>query len=211
MEVIQQFQNPAYTYERTRTGEGERSMSNNIDALFAGMAKADASGRGGSMDVGLYTVETKNILVKKGQDPKKPGDIFIVEFTVVESDNEKHKPGTSGSWVLRFAWPATFGHITKFLYACLANTDPDAWAQTKANLDDPAKRELAERYARAICGSDTAKKELGAEYEDGMFLGVRLKLETKLQKTSPKPGQPLGGDFTAYFWGPGEDADSAAA
>jgi hypothetical protein len=171
-----------------------------IDSVFAGMAKADASGRGGNMDVGLYVVETRNILVRPGKDPKKPGNIFVVEFDVLESTSERHKPGSSGSWVLRFAWPATLGHITKFVYAALGNVDPEGWALTKANLDDPAKRELAERYTRAMCGSDKAKAELGDEYEDGMFLRQRLRLETKMQKTAPKPGQPEGGDFTVYNW-----------
>ena len=172
----------------------------NIDALFSGMAKADASSRGGKVEVGLYTVELKNILVKEGRDPKKPGSIFVAEFTFIESDNPNHKPGTTGSQVLRFAWPATFGHITRLVYAILGNSDPEAWAPTKANLEDPAKRELAEKYVRAMCGSESAKRELGAEYEDGAFLGVRLRLETKLQKTAPKPGQPDGGDFTSYIW-----------
>lgn len=169
----------------------------NIDALFEGMAKADTSGRGGHMHPGVYVVRTKNILVKEGRNPKKPGNSFIVEFEIVETcDAEKHKIGSSGSWVQKVTWPAFFGNVTKFVYACLATTDPDAWAQTKENLGDPEKRVLAEVYARAMCGSDAAKRELGSEWEEGVFLGLDLRLETALEKTS------TGGDFTAYKWGP---------
>jgi hypothetical protein len=178
-----------------------------IDQLFSGMAKADASGRGTFMKPGLFVVETKSIFVKDGFKGKS----FIVEFTIVESNTAEHKPGTAGSWILKFKWPATFGHITRFVYALLANADPELWRPTKENLDDPQKREIAELYARAMCGSDTAKKELGEEYADGMFIGQKLKLETTMQKTNPKPGQPEGGDFTAYSWAPFVEAEKAAA
>jgi hypothetical protein len=173
-----------------------------IDALFAGMAKADASGRGGFTDPGVYEVKTKNIFAKHGHK----GRSFIVEYEFTRSNNEKHKVGSSGSWVLKFEWPATFGHITRFVYA-LIGLDP----ADKKNLDDTAKRELAEKYAAAMCGSEKAKAALGAEYEDGMFIGQRLKLETSMQRTNPKPGKPEGGDFTAYAWAPPGPAPAAGA
>jgi len=166
-----------------------------IDDLFAGMAKADANGRGGNTQPGLYEVEIGEAFVKKGQNPKKPGDSFIVKFTFVESNNDAHPPESSSSWVLKFTWPATFGHITKFVYALLDAIDPEGdWEATEANLKNKEKRELAEKFARAMCQSDTAKKELGDLWEDDMFKGVKLRLETKMAKTGS------GGDFTEHYW-----------
>lgn len=169
-----------------------------IDKLFEGMAKADVNGRGNYMKEGIYTVEMKNIFVKKGTNPKKPGDSFIVEFTILESNNAAHVVGTSGSWVLKFSWPATFGHITKFVMALLGE-DPGI----KANIDNPELRETVARYTRAVCGSDLAKKELGADWEDGIFNGAQLKVECSAQTTSS------GGPFTAFAWSP--IAETAAA
>lgn len=169
-----------------------------IDALFSGMAKADANGRGGNMKPGLYTIKTKNILTKKGQNPKKPGDSFIVEFEIIESNNEAHAAGSSASWVQKVTWPAFFGNVTKFVYSLLD------WEVTKETLDDKSKRETAEKYARAMCGSEKAVTELGDEYEAGMFLKQTLKLETVMEKTS------TGGDFTAYKWS-SVDAQAALA
>lgn len=176
-----------------------------IDSLFAGMAKADASGRGGNMGPGLYTVETKNILVKKGQNPKKPGDSFIVEFTILESNNEAHAIGSSGSWVQKTIWPSFFGNVTKFVYALLGNIDSEGWAATVENLKDEKKRTTAEQYARAMCGSDKAIKELGEEYEQGMFSKQKLKIEIVMEKTTS------GGDFTAYKWSSAPETAAAVA
>jgi hypothetical protein len=173
-----------------------------IDKLFDGMAKAEIFGRGNYMSEGLYIVETKNLFVKDGFKGKS----FVAEFTIVESNNEKHAVGTSGSWVLKFTWPATFGHITKFVTALLGY-DPNQ----KANQDDPKIRKQVELVTRAACGSDAAKKELGPDgYEEGMLNGIRLRLECSMQKTAPKPGKPEGGDFTSYAWSPiAPEADAA--
>ena len=172
-----------------------------IDKLFGGMAKAEIFGRGNYMSEGLYVVQTKNIFVKDGYK----GQSFIAEFEILESNNEKHAVGSSGSWVLKFKWPATFGHITRFVMALLG------YADTKANQDDPEIRKQCELVARAVCGSEVARKELGAEYEEGMLTGIKLKLECVMQKTAPGPGKPLGGDFTAYTWSILDAAETSAA
>lgn len=166
-----------------------------IDRLFGGMAKAEIFGRGKNMAEGLYKVQIKNIFCKEGKNPRKPGDSFIVEFTILESSKpDAHAPGSSGSWVLKFTWPATFGHITRFVFAMLG------WEPTDEALKNPRNRELAELYARAVCGSLAAKQQLGAEWEEGMFNGIQLGLETMLQSTDK------GGNFTAYAWSPLQEA-----
>ncbi len=169
-----------------------------IDQIFKGQAEADVFGRGNYMQPGVYVVETKNLFVKNGFK----GNSFIAEFTIIESSNPAHAPGTTGSWVLKFAWPATLGHITKFVMACLG-VEP-----TKENLDNPKIRKQVEVVTRASCGSDTARAELGAKYQPGMLNGIRLQLECSLQKTNPKPGKPEGGDFTSYSWSPVQSDDN---
>lgn len=177
-----------------------------IDALYKGMADADANGRGGNTKPGLYEVEIGDILTKQGQNPKKPGNSFITKFTFVKSNCADHEAGSTSSWVLKFTWPATFGHITKFVYALLDAIDPEGgWEATEENLKDKSKRKTAEQFARAISGSETAPKELGELWQPGMFKGVRLCLETKMGKTSS------GGDFTEHYWSAPKKAEKAAA
>jgi hypothetical protein len=177
----------------------ERNVAD-IDKLFGGMAKAEIFGSGNFMGPGVYTVKTKNILVKDGFK----GQSFIAEFEILESNNEKHAPGSSGTWILKFKWPQTFGNITKFVMALLG------YEPTAANQNNSELRELVACIARAACGSDGAKQELGANYQDGMLHGVTLKLECTATKTAPKPGQPQGGDFTVYSWSPLVDVAAVA-
>ncbi len=159
-----------------------------IDQILSGMAKAEIFGSGNYMSPGLYTVETKRVFVKDGFK----GKTFVAEFTVLESNNPKHTPGSSGSWVLKFEWKATFGHITKYVAAILGLDPNDKKVQA-----DPAIRQQIELIVRAACGSDIAKKELGEEYEEGMLEGVQLRLECSTQQTVGKKQ-----DFTVYNWTP---------
>ncbi len=158
-----------------------------IDKLFDGMAKAPINGRGTFLTPGLYTVKLKNIFVKEGFKGKS----FITEFEIVTSNNDEHKPGSTRSWVLNFGKAQTFPDITKFMMACLGE-DP----AVKANQDDAGLKALAELFARAVCGSDTAPKELGEDYRPGMFEGRELKLECTPYVTK------AGTDFTVHAWSP---------
>ena len=158
-----------------------------IDQLFNGLAKAQINGRGTFMSEGLYIVDIQNIFVKEGFKGKS----FIAEFTIVESNNDDHKPGVTRSWVLNFSKQQTFPDISKFMMALLGD-DPSV----KANQENPEIRKAGELYARATCGSPTAKSELGAKYEEGMFKGARLRLECTEIKT--KANTP----FTVHAWSP---------
>ncbi len=152
------------------------------------MAKAEIFGAGNYMEEGLYVVETKNVFVKEGFKGKS----FIFEFTVIESNNAAHAPGTSGSWVLKF----TFGNITRLVMALLG------YENTKENQQNETIRKEVELIVRAACGSDTAKKELGDVYSDGMLIGIRVKLETTKRKTAPTTEKPQGGVHTNHDWSP---------
>ena len=171
-------------------------MSASIDQLFAGMAKAEINGSGTYMDDGLYVVETKNIFVKKGTNPQKPGDSFIAEFTVIESNNPKHAVGSSGSYVLKFSNIFAMGNIVEFVMALLG------YENTKENQKNEEIRKEVDLVTRATCGSDAAKKELGDLYEEGMLRGIRVRLECTKKPTAPKPGKPDGGVFTVHKWSP---------
>lgn len=164
-----------------------------VDTLFSRIDTAEIFSSGNYMHEGVYVVETKNILVKDGHK----GQSFIVEFTILESSNEQHKVGTTGSWIVKFAWKQTFGNITKFVMALLGKNPNDKKLQ-----EDPKLRGEIGQIVRAVCGSDAAKKELGAAYEEGMLYGIPLRLECSQTKTQPKPGKPEGGDFTVYTWSP---------
>ncbi len=167
----------------------------NIDTLFGNMAKAEINGSGTYMDTGIYVVETKNIFVKEGRNPAKPGDAFICEFTVLETNNPKHEVGSTGSFVLKFSNPYAMGNIVELVMALLG------YDNTRANQTDPDIRKEIDLVTRAACGSDSAKSELGENYEEGMLHGIKVLLECTKKPTLPKAGKPAG-EFTVHKWTP---------
>ncbi len=167
-----------------------------IDKLFGNIATTEINGSGTYMGDGLYLVETKNIFVKNGSNPAKPGDSFIAEFTVLESDNPEHKPGSTGSYVLKFSNPYAMGNIVEFVMSLLG------YENTKANQKDPAIRKEVDLVTRAACGSEAARKELGDSYVDGILHGITVRLECRKKPTKPSLGKPEGGVFTVHKWSP---------
>jgi hypothetical protein len=163
-----------------------------IDQLFAGMANAPMFGRGNYMAEGVYLVEITNVFVK----PRfKGGNVFIAEFKILESNNEKHKVGTTGSWCPKIELPNTFGDIKSLMFAA-SGTDPKAVKQ-----EDTAAHGQASLLARAACGSEAAKKELAAlGVDDPSIVGCQVRLECTQTKTRENR------DFTRYTWSPAEAA-----
>lgn len=173
-------------------------MSIDVEKLFSGMADADIHGKGSWMSEGLFTIEIKNIQVKEGTNPKNLNTfrkgLLIVEFGVVESTKpEKHPVGASRSTVLNSGSTYFFADASKLMMALLGY-DPSK----KENQTDPDVRGAAETFARAVCGSEKAKAELGELYTEGMFVGKRLKLECV--DTAPTTEKPKG--FTNLYWAP---------
>lgn len=167
-----------------------------IDALFEKCATVDVNGSGNYMGVGLYRVKTKQIFVKNGTNPSKPGDSFITEFTILKSNNPKHEVGSTGSYVLKFSNPYAMGNIVELVMALLG------YDNTKENQQNPDIRREIDLVTRATCGSDTAKAELGPDFEDGMLLDIEVDLECTLKPTKPSVGKPDGGVFTVHRWSP---------
>lgn len=162
-----------------------------IDQLFKGMKDAPMFGRGVYMAEGVYEVEITNIFVK----PRfKGGNVFVTEFKILESNNEKHKPGTTGSWVPKIELPNTFGDVKSLMFAA-TGTDPKT-----VKAEDAALHAQASMLARAACGSESAKAELKqAGLDDPSIVGCRVRLECTQTKTK------AGGDFTRYAWAPAEE------
>jgi len=168
----------------------------NIDQLYSGMAKAEINGRGTYLGEGHFEVQTKSIFVKKGVNPKKPGDSFICEFEIQKSDNADHPVGSTGSYVLKFSNVYAMGNIAELIIALLG------YENTKANQGDADIREQAALVARAVCGSETAKAELETLRKGlgdpafGNVVGQRLRLETTKRPTE------AGGEYTVHKWAP---------
>ncbi len=156
-----------------------------IDALFKGMQDAPMFGRGNYMAEGIFLIEITNVFVKERW---KGGNVFVCEFRILESNSDKHKFGTTGSWVPKIEQPNTFGDIKSLMFA-LSGVEPKS-----VKKEDVALHTNAAAMARAACGSDAAKKELGVE--DGFLNGTRVRLETTAVKTKE------GKDFTRYTWSP---------
>lgn len=162
-----------------------------IDALFSGMQNAPMFGRGNYMGEGLYKVEIQKVFVKKRF---KGGNVFICEFKILESNNEKHKVGTTGSWCPKLELPNTFGDIKSLMFSATGTNPKDVKAE-----DESAHRQ-ATLLARAACGSEAAQKELEAELKavgidsDGSVVGAVVALECVQTKTKENK------DFTRYTW-----------
>ena len=166
----------------------------NIDELFAPMKEAPVTGRGNYMSAGVYEVSINKVFQKDAFSGNK---LFICEFTVEESNNDAHKPGTTGTWAPKLngvAATSTFGDIKCLLFACMGKNGRDVPASDK---DSHA---FVAVLARAICGSETAKKELKAlgveEDAASLVIGTRVKLECAQTRT--KAGHP----FTRHTWSP---------
>jgi hypothetical protein len=169
-------------------------MSNSIDQLFAGMAKAEIFGKGSYFDAGIYRVKLKTFHVKEGGFN---GNSFISEFEIVESNNPGSPAGSTRSFVMNFTNKYIMADVSMLVLALLGH-DP----AKKENQQNAELRETVAKYTRAALGSETAKKELGAEYEEGMFLGVELKLECTIVPTKPSAKNLNGGTFTTHAWSP---------
>lgn len=168
-------------------GKNRKEMPD-IDSLFAGMKTAKMFGRGNYMGEGLYVVGLEKLFVK----PRfKGGNVFIAEFKIETSNNDKHKPGTTGSWCPKLELPNTFGDIKSLILSALG-IDPKSVPD-----DDEKTHAQATLLARAACGSESAIAELkNAGIENWSVVGRSVGLECLQTKTKEQK------DFTRYTWSP---------
>ena len=148
--------------------------------LFKGSGLKDAKmfERGAYLGVGKFQLEITKVLTK---DTRKSGNGFIVEFTVVQTSDEKNHPvGSKATWFQSLldkdvAW----GAIKEWAYAVMGfkNTKEDT---------DRAKKEL-----------DPVIEDLCDEAIDkGALNGKRVNVETHMKKTGKDK------DFTVHTWSP---------
>src|SRR5678815_454984 len=162
-----------------------------IDELFDDMRNAPMSGsRAGHTEEGVYKVQLKGMFVKKSQDPAKAGaKMFVCEYKIVESCNDKHKPGTTGSWASKFdAFGYTVSDIKKLLFAA-----------TSFDVDDPASHVLVELIAKAVCDpSSKAVEELKTHgVDDAQALVCDSVVGLEVKKTiSSKTNK----EFSRHYW-----------
>ncbi len=180
--------------------------SQSIDDLFKGMATAKIRGQGNRLGVGLYVVETKTVTRKVGEDPSKPGDSFICEFEVVESNNPANPVGSTASFVVKFNSIYAMGNVVEFAIACLGF---EVTKETQANADI---RQQADIITRAALGSETAAADLatlrshfGPQW--GSMTGKRLKVEATQTPNKKKPGE----FYTNLKWSPLKPPTAAPA
>lgn len=178
-----------------------------IDALFDGMQKAAVFGRGNYMGEGEYKVAIKSLKVQASQ--KKRGETFFVcEFELVTvyktNDPEKHRVGTSGTWLPKFSQQSTFGNIKELMFAILGRRGSDVPdSETEAH-------ELATAMATASCGSENGKATLKQERFGIDDIGALVQ-GTEVLLTCVQTKTKEGGDFTRYQWAPVPAAQPAQA
>ncbi len=171
-----------------------------LEDLFRGMAEANPNGNGTNMGVGQYLVEVTNLKMKKGFK----GRSLIVEFKILESNNDKHPVGSSGSYVrvMDNKDPKLVGYAfsdMKAIFLALDGKDPK---KVKDVAVDPQTHADALEMSRLALDDDYCKAK---GLEPGFLNGTKLRLETILKKTAPSVGKPQGGEFTVHNWAPVEE------
>lgn len=176
----------------------------NIEQIFKGMRDQPVFGRGTYInETGDFVVEIRKLLAKASEQ-KRGETFFICEFSIVESDNEKHPAGASRSWTSKFSQQSTFGNIKELMFAAIGKHGTDV------PLTDDA-HELVSALATAACseqnGADVPSalatlKKFGINGMEGvsdLLVGTHVRLRTVQTKTR------AGGDFTRHVWAPVEE------
>lgn len=165
-----------------------------VESMFAGMNKAEMFGKGTFMGPGKYRVRPKVVKVHEGFKGKS----FIHEFEILESSNEKHAIGSSGSWVVKLGPQNAnaFSDMKSFSFACLG-IDPKTVRKPE---EDPTSHAVATDTLKAQCDKDWAKKN---GFEEDPLIGRELELEVILVKTQK------GTDFSRHNWSPTPEAVAA--
>jgi hypothetical protein len=168
-----------------------------IDSLFKGMREAAVYGRGNYMSEGEYRVRVTGVKCQASQ--KKRGETFFVcEFEVAEifasKEPEKHRVGSSGTWLPKFSQASTFGNIKELMFAILGVRGSDV---PESAVE---QHELATALATAACGSENGKAALKEKFKIDDVNAIVEGAEVLLTCVQTKTRE--GNDFTRYQWGP---------
>lgn len=143
--------------------------------VFEAIANAEVSFGGFYLEPGVYTVEVQRAFLKQGRNKD---EFFIVEMTVIESNNPERPPGCSPSWVVKMSQDAAAGNVKAFMLA-VSGVHPND------------KEAVAES---GFC-ADTVKEYTS---EDNPLHGARVNVEVQIVKTKRDT------DFSKHFWSPTE-------
>ena len=152
--------------------------------LFTGINDAEVTAGGRYFAPGNYRVKIKGVKVIESRRSKK--DLFIIECEVLESTNDKYKPGSTASQVIVMNEIMSLPNVKGFMCAA-SGVDPE---------DDDANDKVGKQWTEL-----TGKKmsfEDACEYAispDQPLAGTELELECVEIITKGK-GQP----FTKHVW-----------
>lgn len=143
--------------------------------LFDGLQNAQVFERGQYLTPGEYTLEIQKTIAKRSQNS---GDVFIVEFTILESNNPEKPVGSRASWVQSFKnVTIALSSIKEFLLAALG-------------VDTSDKAKLREVEPRIEDIMNTCVASPG----DNPLTGERIKVSV-VNVTTKK-----GGPFSRHDW-----------
>src|SRR5262245_29083972 len=80
--------------------------------IFANIKEAKYSDGGVYVEPGVYRVQVQH--VKKGRT-RTAKDFFVVEMLIMESNNDKRKPGTVMSWMVTLDKEPALGNVKQFV------------------------------------------------------------------------------------------------
>lgn len=158
-------------------------------------AQARSGGGNWIKGEGLFEVEILSTLRKMGFNKAftvRDKELFIVEFRILSSTMDEHKPGSTASWTCKDPSEGGAPDVKGFCIALTGN-DPRSVKET----DDQAQKQAA-LLALAAMGEAEAFGVLGIS--EDFFVGKRVHLETKMITT--KGGTP----FTKHIWSPSRAA-----
>lgn len=161
-----------------------------VDDVFKSMVEAPEPGRGTYINEdGSFLVEIVKAFGKAGFKGKS----FIVEFKVLESNNESVPVGCTRSWTVK--WDKVINHADMKAFS-LAATNLRKLVENKREADAQATYLVYAAAGPLVAGEASTKAKKLLKAEDGFFDGLKVRLDT--EKTTTTAGTP----FTRYKWSP---------
>lgn len=112
-------------------------MANAFGGLFKKVQEAKANEGGVYVEPGLYYIEVEALKMIKTQ---RSIDMFIVEMSILASNNDTRPVGTSMSWTAGFDKPSTPGNIKGLFEAMFPGEEIDEAGMVQAVSDaNPCK------------------------------------------------------------------------
>ncbi len=187
----------AYPITQATAGKGmDSAMGVNVEAMFAGMDKAQMMAGGQYVKgEGKFLACSKGFKINSGYK----GTFLIFEFEVLESTSPEDPAGCTRSKVIELSAKNKYAFSdTKSIVFALMGHDPKRVGSPEEN---PALHAQAAEIVKAACDPGYAAK-IGMDPD--ALVGINLRLETFRKPTRPTVERPQGGLFTVHNWLPAE-------